>query len=624
MARDNPFALAEQALARADMGLLDQAVAQLERSEPRHPYTWFLKAERAARTGDVKLALGLSANALLHVPQLGLRPGPEGVGFIALGAALLRAAPQAVALASPLLDQFGRLAVAAGVTQRTPGVVEFFKQRIADPMVVAQITSDQAVAILRLLGWNRACDAAWADLVFQEIVAPWMPAAVAARQLETAIALEFLAYREYVKRTESQAWFKSATQRWIPAVAAQSRLLRGELGFNHARWRAEPTRRVAFMIHNASTLAHVGVLIETLAAVAKVGAGPYRFTAFVLNGRDQAMHDALTRAGVDIHYLGVDDAVPLRARLDALARRLKEDNFAVCLWISLITMMAVAFPLRIAPVQGWWAMKYHACDVDEIDFHLAMENVVETKRMDGIEWRTLGTGSAAWFDPALAAQAAEERARYGARAIVTGSIGREEKLNSPAFLDCVIELLRLHPAMVFLWTGKTRHADIQGRFERAGVAGRTHFIGWVNTKLIAQTLDIFLDSFPFPCGFTLKEAMAAGKPAVMFRSPEALETGVPGAITPVIEGTAQADPAARERLRTVFSRAAPFDLYCCADSPADYVRRASALIEDAALRTAVGDANRRFIAAFLSSPEDEARKFLKHLDHAFLTIPTAP
>ena len=265
-------------------------------------------------------------------------------------------------------------------------------------------------------------------------------------------------------------------------------------------------------------------------------------------------------------------------------------------------------------------MKYHAVEIDEIDERLAVENVVLSKRMEGHDWRTFGSAAASWIDPSKAGAAAHLRASYPEDAVLAASIGREEKLDSAPFLEAVCRLLQRHPNLHFVWTGKVQRASIQAAFERAGVADRARFAGWIDTKLYAQAIDLFLDSFPFPCGFTLKEAMAAGKPAVMMRTPESLETGVPGAISPLVEGTGEASPDARERLRRIFTDARDFDLYQCAATPEEYADMASRLIADAALRARAGAANRAFIESFLASPRDEARKFLAHLDAIFAKL----
>ena len=170
------------------------------------------------------------------------------------------------------------------------------------------------------------------------------------------------------------------------------------------------------------------------------------------------------------------------ARIVALARILREENFAVLIWVTLVNAMAVAFAQRIAPLQVWWSMKYHACDFAEIDARMALEHVVLRKRMEGHDWLTIGNASSEWLDPGLAPAARALRARYPADRVVAACIGREEKLDSPEFLGAVATLLQRHPEAVFIWTGREQRASIQGHFERAG-RGRSHRLrGWGWTR----------------------------------------------------------------------------------------------------------------------------------------------
>ena len=98
---------------------------------------------------------------------------------------------------------------------------------------------------------------------------------------------------------------------------------------------------------------------------------------------------------------------------------------------------------------------------------------------------------------------------------------------------------------------------------------------------------------------------------------------MPGAISSIIEKPESAPAGTYERMQAIFTRETPFDLYLCADSPAGYVKFAGSLIEDPGLRAAAGEANRRYMEEFASSPRDEGTKFLNHLDELFETIPTA-
>jgi glycosyltransferase involved in cell wall biosynthesis len=620
---ESPVAMLERAMASSDPAALEQAIAELEARYPAQPFTLYGKAEAAQRRGDIEQAAAFSATAVSTLFDHRLL-GPAGrLDLRSVFDACMDLDAARLTDGFAYFAQMGRLLEASGAMQGlAPGLARI-AERITHPAHASRLTPAHVETAFALLGFGPHCSTPWSDQVVERLALPWLLTAAERGDFNTALNVESPLYNAYVKRQESGEWFKASTARWIPALAASAR--RHRPAAMHTTWRPRAERRIGLFLHNASMLAHVVVMIETLRAASEVGTRAYAFTVFVCGGRDATMHAALGACGVRVRYL--DEGRPYVSyfeRLQILETELRRDNFAAIFWVTQVTMMAVMFARRIAPLQGWWSMKYHACEIDEIDTRLAVESVVLRKSMQGHEWRTLGSASTAWLDPALADGARRLRAQFPADALVAACLGREEKLDSPAFLEAVCDLLRAHANLHFLWTGRLPRASIQGAFERAGVAQRTRFVGWVNTRLYAQAIDLFLDSFPFPCGFTLKEAMAAGKPAVMMRTPESLETGVPGAITPLIEGTAQAPATARDRLRAIFTREHDFDLYPCAATPTQYVAMANALIADPALRMRVGEANRAFIEAFLSSPEDEARKFLDHLDEVFTTIPTQP
>jgi glycosyltransferase involved in cell wall biosynthesis len=624
MGATDPLLALEKALAEPGTAALEQATRSLGTAYANDPILFYARAEIARRRRDFMQAAAFSANAIARI----FTPGSVMAGSsISMSKLIGTCISLPLANLQPrlmYLTQFGEVFEQAGLFRSLEDSIDSLAAPLLDPARNAVLGGFHLMAILGLLGFTEHASKPWAELLLDKILLPSMRESARQGHFDNALVAEYLMLMHYVRREESQEWFKAATSRWVPLLAAEVRAKAKELGPRHDAWRPESVRRIGLLVHQASLLAHVVVVIETLAAVARVGARNYEFTVFVVGGRYAPMEERLRACNARVVYL--DEGLPdgaLFQRLLALEGILARENFAAILWISYISMMAVAFPRRIAPLQGWWAMKYHGCDIPEIDVHLAVENVVRRKRMEGLEWRTLGSASREWHDPQRAAAAAAIRARYAPDAIVTASIGREEKLDSPRFLDAVCELLRRNPKMVFLWTGRTARASIQSRFEAAGVADRAFFVGWVDTKAYAQAIDIFLDSFPFPCGFTLKEAMAAGKPAVMMRTAESLETGVPGAITPVVESPGEAEPEVRDRLKAMFTEQSDFDLYFCALNEGEYVDMACRLVADTGLRARVGSANRAFISEFLSSPEDEACKFLDHLDELFETIPKA-
>jgi predicted O-linked N-acetylglucosamine transferase (SPINDLY family) len=193
-----------------------------------------------------------------------------------------------------------------------------------------------------------------------------------------------------------------------------------------------------------------------------------------------------------------------------------------------------------------------------------------------------------------------ERLLNGLFDTLIGTVARTEKIADPRFLACVVRILSAHPRALFVWTGHHQDRTVQGLFEQNGVAEQTRFIGWVDTILHANALDVLLDSFPLCNGVTALQAMAAGTPVVSINR----NTSFLGRdIVPIVEqngAPAVAEAAALcDRIRSAFQTR---DAIPAADDEDDYVRIANALIDDNELRQRTGAAL-RFIAANLYANE---------------------
>jgi glycosyltransferase involved in cell wall biosynthesis len=368
-----------------------------------------------------------------------------------------------------------------------------------------------------------------------------------------------------------------------------------------------PVPRIAFFVHNVTMLAHTTALLEVLEGHAELPEPrmkPYLFH----EAGDPAAIERFRRAGLQVEALPGSPA----SRLAHLRRRIAEEGIEVLAWISLAITMPFAFGMRLAPRQVWWAMKYHALEFPEIDDYITGGGETGIHMIQGRPWRVGPVVAAKWFAPELAPDARRIREGLGARGVVFGSFGRTEKLNSPIFLDAVVEILRRTPDAMFLWTGRSAHPDIQARFEEAGVAARCRFIGWVDTKLYAQVIDVFLDSFPFPGGFTLYEAMAAGKPAVLFASPESAH----GGINAIVGHLLQSHPSSSDEARlahAIFRPEAGVSLYLRAQNADEYVGQACNLARDSAWRERVGAAGREFIGKVMTDRRRAANIYVDHL-----------
>lgn len=470
---------------------------------------------------------------------------------------------------------------------------------------------DAPYATLRLLDFNKSAPSAWIEAVFSQLLWPWMRQALSAGRYGLALMLETQAYGVYVLHKESGKHFRKAFEVWSDAMREAGRRA-GEALAPLAAPPPGPVPGVAFFLHSGGVLGHTQILLEFLEAHARLEAPLIRPLIFVRAQAERELKERAAAFGVPCYELekelGEGFEADFRALL-LLRERIAAQQATAVVWVSVAVHMAFAFSMRVAPVQIWWAMKYHSLEFPEIDGYLTNQSAGSTKLVEGRLWRSAPLASGDWYRPGLSARATEVRGQYGRHELLFGCIGREEKLNSEAFLGAVAQILRGCPQAGFLWTGRERSPAVQSTLERLGVADRCHFIGWVDTKLYAQVLDVFLDSFPFPCGFTLYEAMAAAKPVVVYASPEAAETGIHGLLSPLLSaatGTTDEVQAARN----IF---ADGKLFYCAQHPEQYVEFALRLALDADARRAAGEANQAFVRALLSDRARMARTVGRHL-----------
>jgi len=481
-----------------------------------------------------------------------------------------------------------------------------------DPLALAPGSDEDAVfATLRLLDFSDSADREYLEAAMSRVVLPWMRRAAGADRYGLALMLETQAYGNYLIPRETEEHFRRAFSLWTGFMRDAGRRAASQLPPVAPATRAG-VPRVGFFLHSGSVLAHTRLLFEFLDALRDLEPRPLEPVIFHRGKASPDFTRQVAALGVACHRLGAgDEASEAYRSVLALRRHIAEQGMAALVWVSAAPHMAFAFAMRIAPVQIWWALKYHSLEFREIDGYLTAGSAGATKRVAGKLWRSAPLAAADWYRPELAGRAAQVRAGFAQHDLLFACLGREEKLNSEPFLDAVARVLHACPRAGFLWTGRQRLPAIEARLKALGIADRCHFIGWVDTKLYAQVIDVFLDSFPFPCAFTLYETMAAGKPVVTFASPESAETGLNGMLGPLLardSGTPQEQTHA-----LAIYRSGPQPLYFCAEDAREYVAFALKLAADPALRQAAGEANRTFVREFLSDRDRMARTLANHL-----------
>lgn len=553
------------------------AVQAIEPSDPQ-----FLKAQHVRALCALKDGAPLTAKALLlDLVEADRHSFPPWVTL----------ARTAAALGAP--DDL--LALFAGMLPRIPA------HRLAP------LTGE----LLHALQFTTRTPNATKDAVFDKFLLPALNLALRQRNMDAALDIESAAYEFYVKSTEEEDHFAASMAKITPLFSRAAEDWLSELPAVKPVSLAEPYK-IGFFIHNASMLAHIEVLLNTLKGYRSLPEQSFEARVYCFTGEHPVMETALAGLGVELVKLKArfpETQTSSWQRLLKFRELLAEDGVQELVWVSLVLMMPLAFGLRIAPVQTWWAMKYRNFALDSIDGYVTGSAITRFGSLRGRRWRMGLLGVDDWVDPTLTEAANAIRERYAGKCILM-TLGRTEKMQNTAYLTAVIAVLRSNPDAVFLWAGREENKSIRGAFEDGGVLGQTHFIGWVNTRLYAQVADIFIDSFPFPCGFTLYQAMAAGKPVVIYTSPEAAQTGLWAFLKPVLEDGEGDAAEVADMMTFVGDPQSP--LISIARTPQDYIDLTQRLIRDASARSAAGLASERFILRYFSDPSAMGRSFARH------------
>ena len=411
------------------------------------------------------------------------------------------------------------------------------------------------------------------------------------RDVPRALAVEGAIYTTFVKAVESEDHYERCFSQWRDAMA--------EMGRSFAR---EPEPRpvpaggldVAFVFHTGTVLGHTEVLFRLLGS--RVGSR-YRARIYTLFGHDEAFVEGASRLGVAVESYAHAAGEPH----EWLRERLAANGARVAVWVTAPPAALFVFGARVAPVQVFWSLKYHAVRSPAIDGYLTYGSWGESRRVfHGQAWTVCPVPLALDPRPRTADAIKALRAQFPER-LLAGTLAREEKIASRPFLESVAALLRRHSDVGWLWTGHARNPAVHEYLRAQGVGDRVHFVGWVDTPLYAAALDLFLETFPLGCGITGYQAMGAGVPLLSYAD---ANTVFGMQYWEEVGGGRR--PLGRETL----------DRYpvLVARDPAEYVELASRLVEDSAFREAWRERERRFHDEEIADIGRYSRRFFETIE----------
>ncbi len=462
---------------------------------------------------------------------------------------------------------------------------------------------------LAMWRFDVSMSAAWLDFLTHALMVPALKAAAHDTALaELALHLDELLYLVPLKKTETQAAFKNLYATIGPLLTAAGE----QFGRAHpmpprALRPAHERVRVAFFLWGDFTTAHAAALFLLLRAMNKLDSCPLQLFVLVVDrpgGNLQYLLDAVANLNVTVRWPDMpkttvaDDILWMR-------RQAAADDIDSVIFVSVTMMVCFMAGLGLAPVHTWWTLKYHDLYVPQIQGYLALGLFGRLKLDLGPNWTIADVCTPELTDLSLAPEARHLAHEYseGGKYVLLGCMGRSEKLVDPRYGRSLARILRACPDAKFLYTGRTQRPEFTRILAEEGITDRCHFIGWINTKLYAQVLDVQVDSFPFASGITTMEMMAVGRPAVTLLTPESMETSAATYFVPVYRGEI-GGAEDQAFVQNLFRDDEGPGLFPFAETIEMYENLAIRLTKSADLRARVGAACRAFIERYM---RNEAR-----------------
>jgi hypothetical protein len=339
--------------------------------------------------------------------------------------------------------------------------------------------------------------------------------AARAGDADAALHIEQGVYLNFVRAVETEEHYYRCFAAWREELARLGRRFRDSRGWDDAR-----AERIGFVLINGFRLAHSQVLLRTLSSYLQVENRACEPVIYVVDEcAPEFAADCRARGVSLVSLLEERPALShagLAEKLVALRDRMRADSMGCAVWVSMPAGATFALSMGLAPVQIFWALRFHPVTGPFIDGFLTYGAPGEKERLFGKQaWQVVPTPLAIEPPTAPAEQVAAERARFPER-FLFGTVAREDKIRSPDFLRAVAAILKAVPEAGYVWTGRERDPQIDNHFIAEGVASRCHFAGWVDSSLYANVFDAFLETFPLGCGVTGYQAMGAGTPLLSF------------------------------------------------------------------------------------------------------------
>ena len=454
--------------------------------------------------------------------------------------------------------------------------------------------------------------------VFEKEALPLLLHCLQNGHIAPALDIETIIYGSYIKQVESEDHYHENFAKWTPAMEAAGQQILAQLPpLTPPEYTHNGAVKLGFFFHTSVILAHTEVILGWLRGMRDLEHQRITPIIYVLmspGNKPLPAFNAAFAGLAEVHYLYDYTQTGKHSvlhRLVALRQLVHTHGTHALLWVSAPSLLGFASAMRVAPVQIWWAMRFHPDVFSHIDGYMGGGSLFSKFReLKGRQWRSVFV---AYNNLTLDCEqeATFIRAKYAGKTIL-GIVARTEKLMEAEHLDVIARILHTHPECVYLWTGREDAPLMRAELKARGIENQCDFIGWIEPRLYARVFDIFLDSFPSGGGLTSIQAMAAGTPVVGMNNYLSMLANFALPSYERREGTQQQ----QDDIQALFTGDDGCSLMSCANTADTYIAWASTLINNTTMRKAVGAAQQKFTHRYLCN----AARMAEHLNNHVIEI----
>jgi glycosyltransferase involved in cell wall biosynthesis len=213
-----------------------------------------------------------------------------------------------------------------------------------------------------------------------------------------------------------------------------------------------------------------------------------------------------------------------RERIGSLLRRFEERPAAAICYLPTImdNVAKVVSCVGLAPVQVFVNLAYEPY-VGKFQW---ITQMVSRDQESQTNWpgKSRYVGSVVAMAREIDAAQAIERAAIGVPddCIMLGTYGRLSKCTSPEYLTALMQILTASPNAHLVLAGPASEGDLHTimlPFQQHALAERVHYLGrrQKDGPQLLKATDVYCDTYPWPGGQSLYDAMQAGLPVVAMR-----------------------------------------------------------------------------------------------------------